>query len=461
MLRPFTKRTQPYLQEIALALLATALAAADPRQAIHRSLRRHDDTLSVGDRTYDLQQYRHIYVVGGGKAAIPMAIAIEEILGDRITAGIVNTRRGHQQKTSPEQAPEVIPSPQRIAVVEAGHPIPDEDGQAGTERMASLLRQAEAHDLVICLISGGGSALMALPAPGITLADKQAVTAALLASGATINEINTVRKHLSQSKGGNLALLAYPAEVITLILSDVVGNPLDVIASGPTVPDPSTFADAWDILERYGLIDKVPPAVRQRLKDGRAGLYPDTPTAEHPAFSRTFNLVVADNRIAAQAIVTEASKRGFNALLLSTSVEGEAREVAKVYAAMAREIAETNAPLPRPACLVAGGETTVTLRGQGKGGRNQEMALAAALKIANLEGTVILCAATDGSDGPTDAAGAIADGTTVARALSLGLDPMAYLANNDSYHFFDQLGDLVITGPTHTNVNDLTVILVA
>lgn len=459
MLHPYTKRAQPHLQETALALLAAALAAADPRQAIHRSIHRHNDTLIVGDRTYDLQQYRHIYVVGGGKAAIPMAIAVEEILGDRLTAGIVNTRRGHRQMPL-NLAQDSNLSPQRISVVEAGHPIPDEDGQAGAERMAALLRQAEADDLVLCLISGGGSALMALPAPGITLADKQAVTAALLASGATINEINIVRKHLSQSKGGYFALLAYPAEVIALILSDVVGSPLDVIASGPTVPDPSTFADAWKVLEHYGLIEKVPPAVRRRLQEGCAGLHPDTPSAEHPAFKRVFNLVVADNRIAAQAIVTEARKRGFNTLLLSTSIEGEAREVAKVYAAIAREIAETNAPLPRPACLVAGGETTVTLRGQGKGGRNQEMALAAALKIAGLEGTVILCAATDGSDGPTDAAGAIVDGTTVTRARALGLDPMTYLTNNDSYHFFDRLGDLVITGPTHTNVNDLTVILV-
>ena len=326
--------------------------------------------------------------------------------------------------------------------------------------MAEILRQATVDDLVICLISGGGSALMALPAPGITLADKQATTQALLACGATINEVNSVRKHLSMSKGGNFALLAHPAEVITLILSDVVGSPLDVIASGPTVPDPSTFADACDVLQRYEVMERVPPAVRQRLEDGRAGRLDDTPTAGHPAFARTFNLVVADNRIAARAAVSEAASLGFNALLLSTSVEGEAREIAKFYAALGREIEETNAPLPAPACLVAGGETTVTLRGHGKGGRNQEMALAAALKIRDLQRTLIVCAATDGSDGPTDAAGAMVDGDTLRRAGDAGLDPLAYLADNNSYEFFDRLGDLIRTGPTNTNVNDLTMVFV-
>lgn len=459
--------------KIPLAVFAAALAAVEPAAAVRRQVRREGDALRVADRVYDLRRYRNVYVVGGGKAAVPMAAAIQEILGDRTTAGLVNTRRGQAPPPDPTRVRERVgPVPDRgdgpvvalaiphsrIAVIQAGHPIPDEAGQAGAAAMAELLTGATADDLVICLISGGGSALMALPAEGITLADKQAVTGALLASGATINEVNAVRKHLSRSKGGGFALLAYPAEVITLILSDVVGSPLDVIASGPTVPDASTFADACAVLSRYGLWDRVPSTVRRRLDEGRAGQLAETPKPGHPAFARTFNLVVADNRVAARAAVAEAERLGFHAMLLSTSVEGEAREVGKVFAALAREIAETNGPLPRPACLVAGGETTVTLHGAGRGGRNQEMALSAAIKMAGLERVALLCGATDGSDGPTDAAGAVVDSTTAARARSLGMEPAAFLAENDSYSFFQRLGDLIITGPTNTNVNDLTMV---
>lgn len=450
-------------RDTALKVLQAALLAADPAEAIRRHVRRDGHELHVADRVYDLRRYDRVYVVGGGKASLPMAAAVEDLLGDRLTAGLVNTKRGHLAASTGEAAAGqsvALRKGSHIQVVEAGHPIPDEEGRAGAARMAEILRQATDRDLVICLISGGGSALMALPAPGLTLADKQATTQTLLACGATINEINTVRKHLSQSKGGYFALQAHPAEMITLILSDVVGSPLDVIASGPTVPDPTTFADAYAVLARYGVLDQVPAAVRRRLEDGRAGRLEDTPTAGHPAFGRTFNLVVADNRVAARAAVAQAEALGFHSLLLSTSVEGEAREIAKFHAALAREVEETNAPLPRPACLIAGGETTVTLRGHGKGGRNQEMALAAALKIAGLERTVILCSATDGSDGPTDAAGAIVDGSTVRRAQELGMDAEAYLADNNSYEFFSHLGDLIKTGATNTNVNDLTMVFV-
>jgi len=302
---------------------------------------------------------------------------------------------------------------------------------------------------------------LTLPAPGLTLADLQEVTDLLLRVGATIGELNAVRKHLSQLKGGDLARRAAPAAVIGLILSDVVGDPLDVIASGPTAPDPTTFADAWVVLERYGLTSSVPAPVRQHLQAGRAGLLPETPKPGDPLFDRVQNVVVAGNRLAAEAAVTAAQAQGLDALLLSTFVEGEARQVARVAAALAKEVARpadrpsVAGPVQRPACLVWGGETTVTVRGRGTGGRNQELALAAALAMDGLPDVLLVALGTDGTDGPTDAAGAVATGETVARARAQGMDPVAYLDDNNSYAFFEGLGDLIRTGPTGTNVNDL------
>jgi hydroxypyruvate reductase len=431
-------------RERALAVLSAALEAVDPTKAIKRQMSLSDEKLRIGERTYDLRRYRRIYVIGGGKAGGSMAQAIEEILGGRVTAGLVNVKYGYGAETD------------IICLNEAGHPIPDAAGVDGTKQMAELARKATANDLVICLISGGGSALMALPAQGITLADMKSLTDALLRCGATINEINTVRKHLSQIKGGNLARLAYPAEIVSLLLSDVVGNPLDVIASGPMVPDPTTFADACGVIEKYGLLEELPRPIVEHLRQGREGLIAETPKEGDEVFTRTYNLIIASNEIAAEAATTKAKELGFHSLLLSTFVEGEAREVARVFAAIAREILHSGRPVPRPACVVAGGETTVTVRGSGLGGRNQEMALSAALEIAGLEDVTIISLATDGTDGPTDAAGAIADGSTLRRAQEAGLSAAQYLADNDSYHFFQQLGDLLATGPTNTNVNDLT-----
>jgi glycerate 2-kinase len=432
----------------ALAILAAALEAVDPEEAIRDQVSLTDDTLRVGERAYDLSHYRRIIVVGGGKAGASMAKAIEEILGPRTVAGLVNVKYGHTADT------------RVLKVNEAGHPIPDEAGLDGARRIAELAKGAGEGDLVLCLISGGGSALLPLPSEGITLADLQTLNDALLRCGATINEINAVRKHLSRIKGGGLAHLAYPAELVSLILSDVVGNPLDVIASGPTVADASTFAQACSVIKKYGLWGKIPPSVAERLQQGRDGLVPETPKAGDPIFARTYNLVVGSNEIAARAAIVRARELGFNTLLLSTFVEGEAREVGRVFAAVAKEIAYSGQPVPRPACVVTGGETTVTLRGQGKGGRNQELALAAALEIAGLKGAMIIGLATDGTDGPTDAAGALADGTTIERAQARGLDAARYLADNDSYHFFEALGDLIVTGPTNTNVHDLTFVFV-
>jgi hydroxypyruvate reductase len=397
---------------------------------------------------YDLTDIERVLVVGAGKAGAPMAAAIEDILGNRVDAGLVDVKYGYAAPT------------RIIEINEGGHPLPDERGMQGAQRMADLLKHAGPRDLVINLVSGGGSALLVLPAEGLSLDDKQRVTDLLLRCGATINELNAIRKHLSASKGGNWARLAYPAQVVSLILSDVVGNPLDVISSGPTVPDTSTFAEACQILEKYGLMEQVPASVRQRLCLGRAHGIPENPGPNDPIFKHVNNVLVGSNELAARAAISRATELGFQTLLLSTYLEGEAREVARVVAAITKEILHSASPLPRPACIMLGGETTVTIKGKGRGGRNQELALAAALGIQDLPKAMIVSLATDGTDGPTDAAGAMVSGATVARAAGLGLDAGAYLADNNSYEFFQRLGDLILTGPTNTNVNDLLFLIV-
>jgi hydroxypyruvate reductase len=307
---------------------------------------------------------------------------------------------------------------------------------------------------------------MTSPVPGVSLADLQTLTRVLLGCGATINQINTIRKHLSQLKGGRLAQLAAPAAVVSLILSDVVGDPLEVIASGPTVPDPTTFQDAWSILARHNILQDVPPSITSHLSAGLEGGVPETPKPGDPIFDGVQNVIVGSNRLAAQAAAAEARRRGWQTLLLTTFLEGEAREVGRVIAGLAKGLARNETmvpvgrPVSKPTCLVLGGETTVTLRGDGKGGRNQELALAAALALVGWEGILLASLGTDGTDGPTDAAGAFADGASMARAVQLGLNAEVYLARNDAYHFFQQLGDLIITGPTRTNVNDLILVLV-
>jgi glycerate 2-kinase len=431
-----------------VSVLEAALEAVDPAAAVRRFVRRDGNRLFIDGQTYDLDAFEHIYVVGAGKADAAMAQAIEELLGERITAGVVNVKYEH-----------LLPT-RLIELNEASHPVPDTAGVAGSQRIAEMLASAAKNDLVICLISGGGSALMTLPVEGITLDDMQALTEALLRAGANIVEINAIRKHLDQLKGGKLARLAAPARVVSLILSDVVGNPLDSIASGPTVPDTSTFADALQLLERYGLMGKVPASVEDVLERGARGEIADNPGKGDPLFERTQNVIVASNDLAAEAAQRAAEALGMNTLLLSTYVEGEAREVAKVLAAIAKEIRAAGRPVPVPACVVIGGETTVTLRGDGKGGRNQEMALAAAIAIQGMADVAIVCLATDGTDGPTDASGAYADGHTVSRARDLKLDPWAHLGRNDAYPFFSALDDLLLTGPTQTNVNDLAFVFV-
>jgi glycerate 2-kinase len=429
-------------------VVQAALAAVEPGQAVRRFVRTDGERLIVNDRSYGLADFRRLVVVGAGKASAPMAAAVEAVVGDRLPIeGSVTVRYGHAAPT------------RHVRIPEASHPMPDAAGVEATQAMVDLLRDADERDLVVCVISGGGSALLTLPAEGVSLEDLQRTTDALLRCGATINEINVVRKHLDSVKGGGLARLAAPAQLVTLVLSDVVGNPLDAIASGPTVPDTSTWADAAAVFDRYGLWDLVPVAVSRRLRAGAAGDLPDTPKPGDPLFERAQAVVVGSNLLACEAAAAAAREQGLQALVLTTYVEGEAREVGRVLAGLLREVDASGHPLGRPCCLIAGGETTVTIRGDGRGGRNQELALSAAFSLRGLRDVLLASVGTDGSDGPTDAAGAFVDGTTLDRAEALGLDPARSLADNDSYTFFDRLGSLIRTGPTNTNVNDLYVLL--
>lgn len=431
-----------------MAIFRAGLRAVDPRVAVKRHVRRQGDSLVMGDRTYSLADFKNVFVIGAGKASAAMAEPLEEILGDRLISGFLNVKYGHSRPLS------------RIQVNEAGHPLPDEAGWRGTKKIIELVRGTDEKDLVIFLVSGGGSALLPAPAAELTLGDKQQLTRILLGCGAAIHEINAVRKHISSVKGGQLARLAHPAALVSLILSDVIGDRLASIASGPTVPDESTFEDCLHILEKYGLAARIPPAVLRHLEKGGRQEIGETPKPGDPAFGRTQNLIIASNAQAVEAAARKARALGYNSLVLSTFVEGETRDIARMHTALAKEIIRSGQPVRRPACLISGGETTVTIRGQGLGGRNQEFSLAAAIEIDGLDDVVVLSAGTDGSDGPTDAAGAIADSSTARRGRALGLEPEVYLSNNDSYRFFQPLGDLLVTGPTFTNVMDLHLVLV-
>lgn len=439
-------------------VMSAGLDAVDPEAAVRRFLKRDGARLEIGaassggsSRIYDLDSYQGIWIVGAGKAGYPMALAAADILAGRVSGGLVITKDGH----TPTQS-----LPGEVFFRETGHPLPDKRGVRAAEEMARLLLDRSAADLVICLISGGGSALMPLPAAGISLSDLQTTTSALLACGASIDQINTVRKHLDRLKGGGLARLVFPASLVTLVLSDVVGDPLDVIASGPAVPDPSTFANALEILDHFGLLPSLPASVRVRLEQGAAGQIPETPKPGDLVFEKVQTLIVSSNIQAAQAALRQAKQEGFHTLLLTTRLQGEARQAGRFLAGLARQVCDSGDPIPRPACIIAGGETTVTLTGSGRGGRNQELALGAVADLSGLEGVFLVALATDGGDGPTDAAGAVATGLSLARAACLGLQPRFHLANNDSYPFFDALGDLLKPGPTRTNVNDLYMLFI-
>jgi len=438
---------------MAKAIFSKALTAVDPSKILKDRIRIQRDCLSIrmerdSEKVFDLNAFDKIFVVGSGKASNAMAQAIEEIFGDRLTKGVITTKYGH-----------LLPL-KKTKIIEAGHPIPDQKGYEGAKKIQRLLKESGPKDLVIFLLSGGGSALLPFPAGHIDLKEKQEVTQLLLDCGADIKEINTIRKHISMIKGGWLAKWAYPSTVIGFILSDVVGDQLDVIGSGPTVPDPSTFEEAWEILKKYDLLKEISLSIQKHLQSGKEGKVEETPKPGEVVFEKVYNSLIGSNILALLEAKKEAESLGLNTVILSSSIEGETREAARFHIAVAKEVISSGNPIPRPACILSGGETTVTIKGNGLGGRNQEFVLAGALEISGIEKVVILSGGTDGSDGPTDATGALADHTTIQRAITLGLNPKANLENNDAYPFFQKLGDLLITGPTHTNVMDVRILLV-
>jgi hydroxypyruvate reductase len=436
------------MRQEAQDIFYAGLAAVDPETCIRQCCSLEDRILKLGNAVHDLDRFTKIIVIGAGKAGASMALALEALLKDRITEGLVIVKYSHARPLK------------HITLAEAGHPIPDENGFRATEKLLKLAGEADENTLLICLISGGGSALMTLPAKGLSLLDKQKTTQLLLDCGASIHEINTIRKHLSGVKGGRLAKAAYPAVLACLVLSDVVGDNLDIIASGPAVADPGTFGQCLDIIRARGLGPKLPPAVLRHLESGVRGQIPETPKKGDPAFKKVSHFHIANNYQALQAAGKKAEALGYHTLILPSPIEGETRDAATLHAALARQILAASRPVKPPACILSGGETTVTLRGKGKGGRNQEFALASAIEIKGLEHAVVLSAGTDGTDGPTDAAGALADGTTAERANRLGLVPEHFLLENNAYPFFEALSDLFKTGPTLTNVMDLHILLV-
>ncbi|MBN2554038.1 MAG: glycerate kinase [Spirochaetales bacterium] len=444
------------------SIFRAGVQRVDPRQLVKAGVRLEGDRLVVraesASLTLDLRDFRRILVLGAGKASAAMAAGIEQVLGERIDEGVVVVKYGHTEEL------------RRIRLIESGHPLPDEQGVRGAEAVAELARGADERTLVINLISGGGSAI--LPAPysgeegrlGITLEEKQRATQVLLACGATIQEFNCIRKHISNLKGGRLAKLLHPARSVNLILSDVVGDRLDTIASGLTVADETTYAQAQAIVQRYRIADRLPPRVTELLRRGAAGEFPETPKPGDPVFAGVTNILLGTNYTALKAAEGRARQLGYCPAVLSSRIVGEAREVAKVLAAVALDRQAFDLPVKKPACLLCGGETTVTILGDGLGGRNQELALSFLREIDAAgdagAGIYFLSGATDGNDGPTDAAGAFASTQLAERARSRDLSIESYLGRSDSYHFYESIDGLLKTGPTNTNVCDLQICLI-
>jgi len=435
------------IQPLLKKLIVRGLAAVDARTAIGRAISRNGEELIIGRRRYDLRRYERVVVVRAGKATASMARAVEQRLGTRLHGGFVVVKHGHGVPT------------RRIVVAEAGHPVPDRSGQRAATRLCAMAEELGRRDLLIVLLSGGASSLLPAPVAGVTLADKQRITQELLRCGASILDINTVRKHLSQIKGGRLAELT-EATVVTLILSDVLGDDLSAIASGPTVPDPTTYQDAVAILKRDRIWQTVPQRVRQHLDRGCQGLVSETPKPGSSLFRRVLHHIVGNNAAAVTAVTRVAREAGLRTLVHTPALTGEAREAGRRFGVLARNIVREGKPLRRPCCVVAGGETTVTVTGKGTGGRAQEFAAAAALEIAGLAKVWVVAIGTDGTDGPTDAAGAVIDGNTVARAQRISVDLKGALKRHNTYPALKRLHQLIITGPTGTNVNDLYLLLV-
>ncbi|MEW6417672.1 MAG: glycerate kinase [Nitrospirota bacterium] len=423
----------------------TALRAADPYESVKIYIDRINSAYHSGN-------YNRLLVTGFGKAACLMTKAVEDNFMALIANGVVITKYGHCDS---------LCNLSKMTVYEAGHPVPDENGLRGTEEILRLLKDADVYTLIVCLISGGGSALLVSPYEGITLSDKQKITELLLKAGANIQELNTVRKHISRVKGGRLAELAYPAWIISLILSDVIGDRLDVIASGPTSPDITIYNEALKVLEKYGLMDICPHSILDVLCSGTKGLIPETPKEGNKIFERVENIIIGSNRIALMSAKEKAKMFGFDVEIISSEVTGEAKEIGKWLAKKAKGFKGSRVQeFKGSMCLISGGETTVTVRGNGLGGRNMELALSFAIEIEGIDGITLLSAGTDGTDGPTDAAGAIVNGETVKKARAIGLNPDEYLKDNDSYNFFKKTDELFITGPTGTNVMDMQIAII-
>jgi hydroxypyruvate reductase len=432
-------------------ILAAAINGADAGEAVKKHVTRDSDYLIIDTVNYNLSKFNRIYVIGAGKASIPMTNAIYEILNDQIISGLVITKDGYLDSDKYHIGTQV-------KIIEASHPIPDQRNLDSALKLITLTSELNIDDLVIFLLSGGGSSLLMNPLPGISLQDIQDITAILLSCGVSITEMNTIRKHMDAFKGGGLVKFLTPATVISLLLSDVVGDNLEVIASGPTVADPSTFDDAWAILNKYEILDLIPINIKSKISAGIQGEIQETVKLGDPILNKVSNFIVGNNSDALSSAITTAKQLGFATRVFTTQLQGEASQMGKLLSEEAKSWISPPCSVTVPACLIAGGETTVSINGTGKGGRNQELALGAAKSLSGSQQFLLASLATDGGDGPTDAAGAISTNETISRGLAMGLDINDYLRRNDSYHYFESLGDLIKTGPTLTNVNDLVFI---
>ena len=433
------------MKKIAELIFFAGVNGVLPEKLMQSQVKLSGDLLQVAEKRFPLSRFRHIYVLAAGKAAASMSRGVEKVLGDKITNGHVVTKYGHGMNLN------------YLTLTEAGHPIPDAEGVKGTQKIVNIARKATEDDLVICLISGGASALMADFPEGVTLDDLKRTNELLTKCGANITEINTVRKHLSKIKGGQLARILFPATTVCLILSDVVGDRLDVIASGPTVGDSSSFADALTIIDKYSLQNRLPSSVLHYLLEGADGSIADTPKLDNPVFQNVHNYIIGSNGIALESSAKKAMELGFETHTVTDSIQEDVTETANF---ILKTIDNQKPTGNKPVCLLFGGEPTVKVSGKGLGGRNQHLALYLATKICCKKNITILCAGTDGTDGPTDAAGAVVDYETATKAVEKGIDPNHYLTNCDSYRFFQQVGGHIITGNTGTNVMDIIVAIV-
>ncbi len=449
LLKPVEDKLLNKLREDAVSLFFVGIKAASPFILIPNHMLLEENILTISDingisKSFNFNNYDRIIVIGAGKASTSMAYEVEKILEDKINEGLVVTKYNFRSEL------------ERIQVLEASHPLPDKNGIEASKMIVEICKNAREDDLIIKLISGGASSLLPSPADSITLEDKIKTTGILLRAGAAIHELNTVRKHISVIKGGQLAKYVFPTTIINLIISDVVGDHLDVIGSGLTVPDPTTFEDSLNIVIKYKLENKIPHSVKNYLGDGIKGKVPETPKPGNPIFNNVYNFIIGNNELALSTIKTAAEDKGYNAKIISSTLEGEAKDAGKFITQIAKEYSLSEV---KPVCLIFGGETTVTVKGNGKGGRNQELCLSTAIEIDGMKNITFLSGGTDGSDGQTEAAGAICSGRTIKRAKELGLDAEQFLDNNDSYNFFNRLEDLIITGSTNTNVMDIQILL--